>query len=158
MTTGATPVVCSYRRGGPDDGPAIAELFQRVRSAKLPYLPVLHTPAEHVAFFGGHVMETCTVWVAETDRLVGFIAFRKDWVDHLYVDVSCHGMGIGSTLLRTAMASEPALQLWTFQNNTQARRFYEAKGFRVVEETDGRGNQEREPDVRLAWNLTRTRH
>lgn len=96
-------------------------------------------------------MEACTVWVAETDRLVGFIAFRTDWVDHLYVDVAHHGMGIGSALLTKAMASEPALQLWAFQKNTGARRFYEKKGFRILKETDGRDNEEREPDVLLAW-------
>jgi putative acetyltransferase len=142
---------CSYRHAVPADGPAIAQLFQRVRAAKLPYLPVLHTPADDLAFFGGHVMETCTVWVAETDRLVGFIAFRKDWVDHLYVDATHHGQGIGSALLMKAMASEPALELWAFQKNTEARRFYERKGFRVLKETDGRDNEEREPDLLLGW-------
>jgi len=144
-------VTCSYRPAGPADGPAIADLFQRVRAARLPYLPVLHTPAEDVAFFGGHVMETCTVWVAETDRIVGFIAFREDWVDHLYVDVAHHGMGIGSALLARAMESEPALRLWNFQKNTEARRFYESNGFRVLEETEGQGNEEREPDVLMGW-------
>ena len=43
------------------------------------------------------------------------------------------------------------LQLWTFQRNAQARRFYEARGFVVVEQTDGAGNEEKEPDARYLW-------
>jgi putative acetyltransferase len=147
----AMTIACSFRRAGPADAPAIAELFRRVRAAKLPYLPVLHTPAEDVAFFGGHVMETCTVLVAEAGGIVGFIAYREGWIDHLYVDAAFHGKGIGSALLRKAQESEPALSLWAFQRNGEARRFYERKGFRVVRETDGRDNEEREPDMLLAW-------
>jgi hypothetical protein len=35
--------------------------------------------------------------------------------------------------------------------NVKARRFYERRGFAVVEMTDGRGNEEKEPDIRLVW-------
>ena len=37
--------------------------------------------------------------------------------------------------------------LWVFQRNTGARRFYERRGLRLVELTDGAGNDEREPDA-----------
>ena len=40
------------------------------------------------------------------------------------------------------------VNLWTFQRNTGARRFYERNGFIAVELTDGASNEEREPDVR----------
>jgi ribosomal protein S18 acetylase RimI-like enzyme len=40
------------------------------------------------------------------------------------------------------------LQLWAFQSNARARRFYERHGFEAVEFTDGNGNEERWPDVR----------
>ncbi|MDP9464580.1 MAG: GNAT family N-acetyltransferase, partial [Actinomycetota bacterium] len=42
------------------------------------------------------------------------------------------------------------LQLWTFESNDRARRFYERHGFTAVEFTDGAGNEERWPDVRYA--------
>jgi len=42
----------------------------------------------------------------------------------------------------------PGLQLWTFQANREARRFYERHGFTAVEETDGTTNEERLPDMR----------
>jgi hypothetical protein len=38
-----------------------------------------------------------------------------------------------------------------FQRNMPARAFYEARGLRVVEATDGAANEEREPDVRYRW-------
>jgi hypothetical protein len=41
--------------------------------------------------------------------------------------------------------------LWTFQRNALARRFYEKEGFVAVRETDGSGNEEREPDVLYLW-------
>ena len=43
------------------------------------------------------------------------------------------------------------LQLWTFQRNLSARRFYEARGFALVEQTDGARNEEKEPDARYLW-------
>jgi hypothetical protein len=39
------------------------------------------------------------------------------------------------------------LQLWTFQRNAPARRFYEASGFTLIQETDGARNEENEPDA-----------
>ena len=141
----------TLRPATPEDAAEIALLLRRTLSAALPYLPVLHTPEEDRAFIAGHVLPTCTVWVAVSDRIVGFIAFRKGWIDHLYVDVGHHGRGIGSALLEKALAAEAALQLWAFQRNTEALRFYQRRGFRIAERTDGAGNEEREPDARLAW-------
>ena len=60
--------------------------------------------------------------------------------------------GIGTDLLDVAKSKFARLQLWTFQRNGQARRFYEARGFVLVEETDGAGNEEREPDARYLWS------
>ena len=37
------------------------------------------------------------------------------------------------------------------QQNERARRFYEARGFRAVEFTDGEANEEKTPDVRYEW-------
>jgi hypothetical protein len=43
------------------------------------------------------------------------------------------------------------LQLWTFQRNSRARGFYEARGFNLIERTDGARNEEREPDALYLW-------
>jgi hypothetical protein len=45
--------------------------------------------------------------------------------------------------LSVAQKSCDRLSLWTFQCNTPARRFYEARGVRLIRETDGAGHEER---------------
>lgn len=87
----------------------------------------------------------------EGGRLVGVIAFLEDWIDQLYVLPEAQGRGIGTRLLEVAKAAYPALSLWTFQRNAAARRFYEKHGFLVVDESDGAGNEEKEPDVLYKW-------
>ncbi len=140
------------RRARPDESDSVAELFRRSRETALPYLPDLHTAGEDRTFFRERVFTTCDVYVAEHGAaLVGFCAFRDGWVDHLYVDPSRLGEGIGTALLREAMDRNDRLQLWTFQRNARARRFYEARGFTCERMTDGRDNEEREPDVLYRW-------
>jgi len=46
------------------------------------------------------------------------------------------------------------VRLWTFQQNTGSRRFYERHGFEPVRTTDGRDNEERCLDV--LYELHRT--
>lgn len=83
--------------------------------------------------------------------MTGIIVFRDGWIDQLYVLPGAQGCGTGSALLQIAQRAFDRLQLWTFQRNVKARRFYEAKGFALVEETDGAGNEEKEPDARYLW-------
>lgn len=119
---------------------------------RLPWLAGLHTPAEDDWFFREVVFATSTVWgTFEGADLVGILAVRPGWVDHLYVLPGHQGRGIGAGLLDVAKAGQARLDLWTFQRNTPARRFYERHGFVAVELTDGSGNEEREPDVRYRW-------
>jgi putative acetyltransferase len=102
-------------------------------------------------FFREHVVADCEVWVAKASAIDGFVAFRKGWVDHLYVRPACHGRGLGTALLDQAMKTHPALRLWAFQNNEQAIAFYSARGFREIERTDGSRNEERMPDILFEW-------
>jgi GNAT superfamily N-acetyltransferase len=61
------------------------------------------------------------------------------------------GRGIGTELLEVAKHACERLELWTFQRNARARRFYEARGFTRVEQSDGARNEEKEPDARYLW-------
>ena len=47
-------------------------------------------------------------------------------------------------------SSGDQVQLWTFQSNAGARRFYERHGFVAVQTTDG-DNEEQAPDIRYLW-------
>jgi putative acetyltransferase len=142
----------AIRRVRVDDMAAIARLFRTTREACLPYLPELHAPEEDLRFFRERVFRETDMWVAEHPHIVGFISYRTGWVDHLYVHPDFHARGTGSALLSKAMEAHANLQLWVFQKNATAIRFYAARGFRLVEWTDGCGNEECEPDALYAWH------
>jgi ribosomal protein S18 acetylase RimI-like enzyme len=134
------------------DMPAAAAVHRASFNERLPTLAGLHTPEEDVGFWSAVVFKDCQVWGAEEGgRLVGVIAFLEDWIDQLYVLPEAQGRGIGCRLLDIAKSTYPALSLWTFQRNKPARRFYEKHGFFVVDESDGAGNEEKEPDVLYKW-------
>ena len=140
------------RRLTPEDAEATAKLHRASFDDRLPWLSGLHTSDEDRAFYTHVVFDQCEVWgTFEDGALIAFIAFREHWIDQFYVLPEHQGRGIGSALLALAQARFPKLQLWTFQKNEAARRFYEGRGFRVAEETDGSRNEEREPDIRYVW-------
>jgi GNAT superfamily N-acetyltransferase len=117
------------------------------------YLPDLHTEAETRGWIRGFVLGELEVWVAEEDaRLAGFAALGDHYLEHLYVHPQAQGRGVGTALLGWCKERRPdGLQLWVFQRNSGARDFYERHGFRLVQLTDGRGNEEREPDALYEW-------
>jgi GNAT superfamily N-acetyltransferase len=135
------------------DAPAIAELFLASRRAAMSYLPELHADAETYDWIASHVLVTHEVAVAEVGgRVAGFAALEGGLLGHLYVHPEHQGAGLGNALLAWTKESRPdGLELWTFQRNEAARGFYERRGFRAAELTDGSGNEEREPDVRYVW-------
>ena len=139
--------------GHPDDADDITAVFLAARRAAMPWLPELHSDEETLAYFA-RVLAECEVLVVRprTGRVIGFLALRGDVVDHLYVDPAAQRRGVGSELLAGAQARRPGgLELWAFQRNTPARAFYARHGFTELRRTDGRDNEEREPDVRLGW-------
>ena len=131
----------------------LAATLHRRAAALIPGYPNdLHTPAEDRDYYADQVFARGPIWGAWADgRLIGHVAVSPGWIDHLYVDTEQQGAGVGRALVRHAQAEQPALQLWTFQSNARARRFYAANGFAEVEWTDGTGNEEGMPDVRLGW-------
>jgi GNAT superfamily N-acetyltransferase len=129
-----------------------AAVIQRTSfDVRLPWLAGLHTLEEDRTYFRERVFPNCQLWGAVSKEIVGIIAFRQEWIDQLYVLPQHQGQGMGCALLDIAKAVSGSLRLWTFQRNIAARGFYEARGFITVEETDGRHNEEREPDVLYRW-------
>jgi putative acetyltransferase len=143
----------SLRRLSLDEMDQAAIVHRAAFDAGLPWLAGHHTPAEDRAYFRDRVFVDCEVWGATGEAVMGFIAFRDLWIDQLYVLPHAQGQGIGDALLRVAQAGSVCLQLWTFQRNAAARRFYERRGFVAVEETDGSRNEEHEPDVLYRWRV-----
>jgi ribosomal protein S18 acetylase RimI-like enzyme len=140
------------RRARPDDADAVADVY--IPSfAGLTFLPKLHTDTETRAWIRDVVLRRHEVWVAEEDgSVVGFAALSERTLEQLYVHPDHQGRGVGTALLAKARQRRPrGFDLWTFQRNDGACRFYERNGFRPVELTDGEGNEEREPDVRYEW-------
>jgi putative acetyltransferase len=135
------------------DAPAVAAVFGAARDEAMPWLPRLHTAAEDRRFFAG-VIEECEVLVVRGPaEIVAFLARKDDLVEHLYVRPESQRAGVGSALLDEAKSRHPAgLQLWVFQRNHGARAFYARHGFVEVRLTDGSANEEREPDVLMAWS------
>jgi GNAT superfamily N-acetyltransferase len=135
------------------DALEIAEVFLASRRDALPYLPALHSDEETRNWMAAVVVRHSEVWVAALDDVVvGFLAVSGDRLDHLYVRPGHYRQGIGDRLLTKAKEISPErLRLFTFQRNSRARSFYEARGFVPVDFDDGSRNEEGEPDVLYEW-------
>ena len=87
------------------DAEAITATFGAARRTAMPWLPSLHTEAEHRRYFEG-VLRECEVLVVRRDGLpVAFLALKDDTVEHLYVRPEAQRAGIGSALLQAAKSS-----------------------------------------------------
>ncbi len=115
------------------------------------WMPVLHSREEDVGFLAG-LVESHKVRVARSrSGPLGFLARKAGHIAALYLVPEARGRGIGKALLAEVKTAEPALELWAFLANEQAVAFYLRQGFVEVERTDGRGNDEGLPDLRLIW-------
>jgi GNAT superfamily N-acetyltransferase len=119
----------------------------------LTFLPILHTIEENERFIANVILKECEVTVAEDEAgIVAFIALKGKEVRLLYTRPDRIGMGAGTQLIEAAKATGiGALELWCFQANERARRFYETRGFRAIRFTDGADNEEQMPDIRYRW-------
>lgn len=138
----------------PGEIEAVCALWRRSRTAAQPWLEerMGHTPQDDIEFFSGHIAAANRIWVAiEHTALVGFLAIDGGHVNYLYVDPPAQNRGIGTLLLDRARDLSPTgLTLFTHQRNTNARAFYERRGFRAVAFGVSPA-PESEPDVKYEW-------
>jgi len=155
------------RRATAADADVVADVWLRSFDAALPTVRRAHSDDEVRSWICDVVVPNRETWVATVDGAVAAMmvldagggsadsdggAAGVGEIDQLYVDPPTQGHGLGSRLVDVAKQRYPVgLQLWTFQINATAQRFYERHGFLAVDRTDGSGNEEREPDIRYRW-------
>jgi GNAT superfamily N-acetyltransferase len=141
------------RRAGVDDVEAIADVYLASFAATYRF-PLAHSDRQVRRWIAEVLIPTEEVWIV-TDRdaaVVAMMALSSEMLDQLYVLPAWTGRGIGSRLIELAKSRRPrGLDLYTFQVNAGARRFYERHGFVEVARGDGSDNEERQPDLRYAW-------
>jgi GNAT superfamily N-acetyltransferase len=142
----------TLRRAIDEDAEAIAEVYF-LSFRLLTFLPMLHTLSSYRWYVANRMLKEWAVTVAEDDTdIVAFLGLRGEELGHFYVRPDHIGQGPGTLLLEAAKSNGvEALELWCFQANVRARRFYEARGFKPIRFTDGADNEERMPDVRYRW-------
>lgn len=142
-----------YRQATVNDVAAIADLFLRSRKTLLPYAPLAHSDDAVKRWVRERLVITADIHLAiQNKEIVGYIALiqehKANWIDHLYLHPTYVGKGIGTALMQIAKAKlTPPIHLYCFQQNMDARRFYERHGFVAIEFGDGSGNEENCPDV-----------
>jgi GNAT superfamily N-acetyltransferase len=141
------------RRAEPEDAAAAAEVWLASFRSALPTVRLVHSDDEVREWIARELVAQHETWVADVDgEVVGLMALRDDWIEQLYLRPDWRRRGLGPRFVALAKERSPGgLQLWCFQVNEPASRFYERNGFVPAELTDGAGNEEHEPDIRFEW-------
>jgi GNAT superfamily N-acetyltransferase len=136
-----------------EDANAVAEVLMQSRSLFVPYAPIAHSESDIRSWVGTSLIPSggVVIWEVE-DQVVAFIAISEDdsksWINQLYVLPGWEGKGIGHRLLQHAQHVLPKpIHLYTFQQNMNARRFYENHGYKATKFSDGSNNEENCPDI-----------
>ena len=95
-----------------------------------------HAFEDHLRFLDEELSRSHSVVVAleeESSKVIGFIAYTPKKISQLDVHMDHQNRRVGSHLLDIAKQnSRGCLQLFTFERNRSAQRFYESRGFRIV--------------------------
>ena len=139
------------------DGSRVSEIYLSSRKRFLCYAPLVHSDDEVLTWVFDTLIPSGGLTIVESEAgILGFLGVSRDvsfsWIDHLYLDPSYIGLGLGSALVDEAKRLLPApIRLYTVQENGGARRFYERHEFRDIGYSDGARNEEKAPDVLMEW-------
>ena len=141
-----------------EDTKEIARILKRSREAAIPYALIPYSLPEIESWVRGVLLKECQVIVIEAgleNKLAGIAAFSAGWLEQLYLDPQFFGKGLGTALLEhVKKLSAGSLSLHCFEQNTNARQFYEKHGFKLIESRDGSANEEGVPDCLYRWSDT----
>jgi pimeloyl-ACP methyl ester carboxylesterase/GNAT superfamily N-acetyltransferase len=156
--TAETSERIAIRRAGPEDAEAIGDVWLTSWRSTFDFPPA-HPDADVRRWLAEELVPKSEAWVAadseDGGRVVGFMALSTSMVEQLYVAPDWIGRGVGDRLIALAKGRRPeGLDLYCFQVNAFARRFYERRGFVPIAFGDGSNNEEHQPDIRYAWRPT----
>lgn len=132
---------------------AVVSIWRTASELAHPFLtkPFLDAEAESLRTIYIKVAET---WVLEIGgKVVGFIALIGNEIGGLFLDPSFHGQGFGRAMVDMAVAGKGALDVDVFEKNAIGRRFYDAYGFRRIDEYVHEASGE--VTLRMAFTLKR---
>jgi putative acetyltransferase len=142
----------TIRQLTPEDTHDVARVLGQSYGWEMPRVAARETPVRNRERVPERLFGSAEMSGAFAGReLIGYIAWRPQWIDHLYVVPEHNKRGVGTALLDAVKAHQSRIDLWTLENNTRARRFYEARGFSAVERTESPRNEEPEADVLYRW-------
>lgn len=145
-------MVAILRSASVQDAVDVVRVLRASRLRFLPFAAPAHSERQHVEWARNILIPAGGVTVATIgDRIVGVLAVRcadgAHWIDQLYVEPEYCGRGVGSLLMEVVLSLGRPIRLYTFQQNGEARRFYERFGFVPVGWSGGTENEENCPDV-----------
>lgn len=77
---------------------------------------------------------SCKIFVGlENEKLIGFVGFRPDRLEFIYVDPEYQGHGVATELIKQALNEmKRPVQLDVFTHNKNAKNLYEKFGFKTI--------------------------
>ncbi|MCG7585704.1 GNAT family N-acetyltransferase [Photobacterium sp. OFAV2-7] len=149
-----TPCHITLRQAVASDARAVTDVMLASRKQLLPFAPLAHSDEAVFNWINEYLIPCHRVMVAvENTQIVGLCAMSDQdgagWIEQLYLLPSHTGKGIGSLLVSDALVyfKGKPVQLYTFEENTSSRLFYEHHGFVAIAFSDGSNNEEGVPDV-----------
>lgn len=140
-----------------DDANAIATVYLASRKELVTFAPLVHTDESIEQWISEDLLLNEQVIVAEENgNIIGMMSLTNDKdigrIKQLYIHPIAVGHGIGTAMIEMAKSilGSP-IQLYTFQENAGAKRFYERHGFQAIAFNDGTGNEENCPAVLYEW-------
>lgn len=139
------------------DANAIANVYLSSRKKLVSFAPLAHTDESIYQWVQDVLLPSEQVIVAEEKgAVIGMMSLTHKGgigrISQLYIIPSAVGHGVGTLMIKMAKSilGSP-IQLYTFEENIGARRFYERHGFQAIEFNDGSGNEENCPAVLYEW-------
>lgn len=117
------------------------------------WMPRVHSREDVVKHYeDDEKMKRNTIVAVDGARVRGFVTLTRDgFINALYVEAASRNQGIGGLLLqRVKRELSPQVNLYVFQANDKAQRFFARHGFVEINRTTG-DNEEDLPDTLMEW-------